>query len=76
MYAIYVQFCSADDFKIAYGHAKHLLFDASNVCRTSGSEIIFLEHAEIEANLEYSRRGALEMYLRSPSGIDTHFFTF
>ncbi|EFN62718.1 Neuroendocrine convertase 1 [Camponotus floridanus] len=63
-----VNMYNTDDFKIAYGNTKHLLFDASNVCRTSESEIIFLEHVEIEVNLEYSRRGALEMYLRSPSG--------
>ncbi|KAM0736557.1 Neuroendocrine convertase 1 [Formica fusca] len=57
-----------DNVKMAYGNEKHLLFDANNVCQSSGSEITFLEHVEIEVNLEYSCRGALEIYLRSPSG--------
>ncbi|KAL6263420.1 hypothetical protein P5V15_006211 [Pogonomyrmex californicus] len=56
------------DIRLTYGNSKKLQFDAGNVCRTSGSEIIFLEHVEVEANLEYSRRGALQMYLTAPSG--------
>ncbi|CAL1685854.1 unnamed protein product [Lasius platythorax] len=57
-----------DDFKLTGASVKHLIFDASNVCRTSRNEIIFLEHVEIEVNLQYSHRGALEMYLGSPYG--------
>jgi len=60
--------CSTD-IRLIYGKLKKLLFDASNVCRTSENKIIFLEHVEVEANLEYSRRGALQMYLTAPSGI-------
>nr|XP_012228829.1 PREDICTED: neuroendocrine convertase 1-like isoform X1 [Linepithema humile] len=56
------------DIGLAYGNSKKLQFDAGNVCRASGSEIIFLEHVEIEANLQYSRRGALQMHLTAPSG--------
>ncbi|XP_036141691.1 neuroendocrine convertase 1 isoform X2 [Monomorium pharaonis] len=65
--------CKVDNAYIAnnrliYGNSKKLQFDAGNVCRTSGSEIIFLEHVEVEVNLEYSRRGALQMRLAAPSG--------
>ncbi|XP_036141692.1 neuroendocrine convertase 1 isoform X3 [Monomorium pharaonis] len=64
--------CKVDNAYIAnnrliYGNSKKLQFDAGNVCRTSGSEIIFLEHVEVEVNLEYSRRGALQMRLAAPS---------
>lgn len=56
------------NIELAYGNSKKLQFDAGNVCRESGSEIIFLEHVEIEVNLQYSRRGALQMHLAAPSG--------
>jgi len=57
------------DIRLIYRSLKKLQFDTTNVCRTSGSEIIFLEHVEVEANLKYSRRGALQMRLTAPSGI-------
>ncbi|XP_072748578.1 neuroendocrine convertase 1 [Anoplolepis gracilipes] len=63
-----------DNFKIVYGK-KRLLFDATNICQILGSEIIFLEHVEIEVNLEYSRRGALEMQLFSPLGTTVQILT-
>ncbi|KAH0949128.1 hypothetical protein HN011_011250, partial [Eciton burchellii] len=56
------------DVTLAYGDSRELRFDAENVCRTSGNEVIFLEHVEIEVNLEYSRRGVLQMHLTAPSG--------
>ncbi|XP_018346509.1 PREDICTED: neuroendocrine convertase 1-like [Trachymyrmex septentrionalis] len=56
------------DIRLIYRSLKKLQFDTTNVCRTSGSEIIFLEHVEVEANLKYSRRGALQMRLTAPSG--------
>ncbi|XP_011868373.1 PREDICTED: neuroendocrine convertase 1 [Vollenhovia emeryi] len=56
------------DPRLIYGNSKKLQFDAGNMCRTSGNEIISLEHVEIEANLEYSRRGALQIHLTAPSG--------
>ncbi|XP_032671139.1 neuroendocrine convertase 1-like isoform X1 [Odontomachus brunneus] len=56
------------DMRLAYGNPKKLQFDAGGACRTLGNEIIFLEHVEIEVNLEYSRRGALQMHLAAPSG--------
>lgn len=59
--------CSTD-IRLTYGNLKKLEFDAGNVCRTPENEIIFLEHVEIEVNLEYSRRGALQMHLAAPSG--------
>lgn len=70
MYAAHacISRCSAD-IELTYGNSKELQFDAGNVCRASGSEIIFLEHVEIEANLQYSRRGAIQMHLTAPSGI-------
>lgn len=48
---------------------KTLYFEANNKCSSNGNEIGFLEHVEIEVNLEYTRRGVLEMYLIAPSGI-------
>ncbi|XP_077275283.1 neuroendocrine convertase 1 [Temnothorax americanus] len=56
------------DTRLIYGNSKKLQFNAGNVCRTSGNEIISLEHVEVEANLKYSRRGALQMHLTAPSG--------
>ncbi|XP_024879429.1 neuroendocrine convertase 1-like isoform X1 [Temnothorax curvispinosus] len=56
------------DTRLIYGNSKKLQFNAGNVCRTSGNEIISLEHVEVETNLKYSRRGALQMYLTAPSG--------
>lgn len=67
--------CSAD-IRLIYRSLKKLQFDTTNVCRTSGSEIIFLEHTEVEANLKYSRRGALQMRLTAPSGIINLIFDF
>ncbi|XP_025986584.1 neuroendocrine convertase 1 [Solenopsis invicta] len=60
------------DNRLIYGNSKKLQFDVDNFCRTSESEIIFLEHVEVEANLEYSRRGALQMRLTAPSGTTVH----
>ncbi|TGZ55908.1 Neuroendocrine convertase, partial [Temnothorax longispinosus] len=56
------------DTRLIYGNSKKLQFNAGNVCRTSGNEIISLEHVEVETNLKYSRRGALQMHLTAPSG--------
>ncbi|XP_071564002.1 neuroendocrine convertase 1 [Temnothorax nylanderi] len=56
------------DTRLIYGNSKKLQFNAGNVCRTSGNKIISLEHVEVEANLKYSCRGALQMHLTAPSG--------
>ncbi|KAL0100697.1 hypothetical protein PUN28_019229 [Cardiocondyla obscurior] len=60
------------DIGLIYGKSKKLQFDAGNVCR---NEIISLEHVEVEVNLNYSRRGALQMYLASPSGTSVQILT-
>ena len=41
-----------------------------NVC--NGVMINFLEHVEVKLNLNYSRRGDLEIKLTSPSGTETN----
>ncbi|XP_068980359.1 neuroendocrine convertase 1-like isoform X1 [Bombus flavifrons] len=63
-----VEFAKAIDKKLAYGNTRRLQFETENECRSEGNEITFLEHVEIEVNLEYSLRGALQMYLTAPSG--------
>ncbi|XP_014611332.1 PREDICTED: neuroendocrine convertase 1-like [Polistes canadensis] len=58
------------DTKLIHGMIKTLRFVVNdNKCSISdGNEMNFLEHVEIEVNLEYTRRGVLEMYLVAPSG--------
>nr|XP_050869949.1 neuroendocrine convertase 1-like [Vespula vulgaris] len=56
------------DRRLIHGVVKTLYFEANNKCSSNGNEIGFLEHVEIEVNLEYTRRGVLEMYLIAPSG--------
>ncbi|KAL2716944.1 neuroendocrine convertase 1-like isoform X4 [Vespula squamosa] len=56
------------DRRLNHGEVKTLYFEANNECSSNGNEIAFLEHVEIEVNLEYTRRGVLEMYLIAPSG--------
>ncbi|XP_076479067.1 neuroendocrine convertase 1 isoform X3 [Bombus vancouverensis nearcticus] len=56
------------DKELAYGNTRRLRFETENECRSEGNEITFLEHVEIEVTLEYSLRGALQMYLTAPSG--------
>ncbi|XP_076388736.1 neuroendocrine convertase 1 isoform X2 [Megachile rotundata] len=56
------------DKRLAYGDTRRLRFETEDECRSTGNEITFLEHVEIEVNLEYSLRGALQMHLTAPSG--------
>ncbi|KAG7206694.1 hypothetical protein KM043_000369 [Ampulex compressa] len=56
------------DASLIYGNSRRLRFSAANGCRRAGVEVSFLEHVEVEANLEYSLRGALRMHLTAPSG--------
>ncbi|XP_076180239.1 neuroendocrine convertase 1 [Ptiloglossa arizonensis] len=56
------------DRSLAYGNTRRLRFEAGNECRSTGNEITFLEHVEIEVTLEYNLRGALQMHLTAPSG--------
>ena len=37
-------------------------------CEGKAEEIRFLEHVEVQTNIAYTFRGALEMHLTSPSG--------
>lgn len=61
------------DKELAYGNTRRLRFETQNECRSEGNEITFLEHVEIEVSLEYSLRGALQMYLTAPSGMHFSF---
>ncbi|CAL7950535.1 unnamed protein product [Xylocopa violacea] len=63
-----VNIATTDGKKLAYGNTKRLRFETEDECRSAGNEITFLEHVEIEVNLEYSLRGALQMHLTAPSG--------
>ncbi|XP_054009670.1 neuroendocrine convertase 1-like [Hylaeus anthracinus] len=56
------------DRSLAYGNARRVRFEVGDECRSTGNEITFLEHVEIEVSLEYSLRGALQMHLAAPSG--------
>nr|XP_034178752.1 neuroendocrine convertase 1-like isoform X1 [Osmia lignaria]XP_034178753.1 neuroendocrine convertase 1-like isoform X1 [Osmia lignaria] len=56
------------DKRLAYGDTRKLRFETEDECRSTGNEITFLEHVEIEVSLEYSLRGALQMHLTAPSG--------
>ncbi|XP_076624552.1 neuroendocrine convertase 1 [Colletes latitarsis] len=56
------------DRRLVYGNERRLRFEAGDECRSTGNEITFLEHVEIEVSLEYSLRGALQMHLAAPSG--------
>ncbi|XP_043492378.1 neuroendocrine convertase 1-like [Polistes fuscatus] len=57
------------DTKLIHGMIKTLSFVVNDIkCSKGRNEINFLEHVEIEVNLEYTRRGVLEMYLIAPSG--------
>ncbi|XP_015176368.1 PREDICTED: neuroendocrine convertase 1-like [Polistes dominula] len=54
--------------KLIHGIIKTISFEVNDHCFNGVNEINFLEHVEIEVNLEYTRRGVLEMYLVAPSG--------
>lgn len=68
----FISICYRLDRRLNHGEVKTLYFEANNECSSNGNEIAFLEHVEIEVNLEYTRRGVLEMYLIAPSGIYIH----
>lgn len=44
-------------------------------CEGKSNEVNFIEQIEVEININYSRRGALEMYLTSPMGTRVQLLT-
>ena len=52
---------------ILHGKKSHVKF-SSDGCAGTEDEINYLEHVEVVSTIEYSIRGALEIYLTSPSG--------
>lgn len=47
----------------------------SDSCRGEKNEVNYLEHVEVNTNLDYSRRGSLEITLVSPSGTKVEVLT-
>ncbi|XP_012268604.2 neuroendocrine convertase 1-like [Athalia rosae] len=52
---------------LAHDSPVHVTF-ATDGCRGTKDQINHLEHVQVEVNIRYSVRGALEMHLTSPSG--------
>ncbi|CAG5101699.1 Similar to Pcsk1: Neuroendocrine convertase 1 (Rattus norvegicus) [Cotesia congregata] len=52
---------------VAYGKPGILSFNV-NGCEDKDAEVDFLEHVQIQITLTYTIRGALEIYLTSPTG--------
>lgn len=62
---IYILLFSSQN--VAYGKPGILSFNV-NGCEDKDAEVDFLEHVQIQITLTYTIRGALEMYLTSPTG--------
>ncbi|KAK0171665.1 hypothetical protein PV328_005088 [Microctonus aethiopoides] len=52
---------------LLYGKPVSLIFNVDH-CPNENTSVKFLEHVEIETNIKYTKRGALQMYLTSPHG--------
>jgi subtilisin-like proprotein convertase family protein len=53
---------------VSYGLPRRVQFEADD-CIDTVNEIQYLEHVQVETNVEYTLRGALQMNLTAPSGI-------
>ncbi|XP_043284514.1 neuroendocrine convertase 1-like isoform X2 [Venturia canescens] len=58
---------------LGYGNTRIVRFDVDgcHVEEAVEAAVFFLEHVQIETSIKYTRRGALEMHLTSPSGTKT-----
>ncbi|XP_076350282.1 neuroendocrine convertase 1-like [Tachypleus tridentatus] len=52
---------------IASNQAVSVAF-VTNACKDTNNDINFLEHVEVTVDIEYNNRGALDIFLLSPSG--------
>ncbi|XP_014213417.1 neuroendocrine convertase 1-like isoform X2 [Copidosoma floridanum] len=52
---------------VSYGVPQSLKFE-TDACVGGPNEIQYLEHVQVETNIEYSLRGALQIHLTAPSG--------
>uniref|UniRef100_A0A1W7RA47 furin n=1 Tax=Hadrurus spadix TaxID=141984 RepID=A0A1W7RA47_9SCOR len=52
------------------GESVEIVFE-TDCCKGTDSEINYLEHVQVTVDINYTRRGALELYLTSPSGSTT-----
>ena len=53
--------------EVSHGKARRVQFE-SDGCFGTTNEIHFLEHVQVETNVQYTLRGALQMHLTAPSG--------
>ncbi|XP_016844520.1 neuroendocrine convertase 1 isoform X1 [Nasonia vitripennis] len=53
--------------EVSYGLPLRVQFEADG-CAGVANEIHYLEHVQVETNVEYTLRGALQMHLTAPSG--------
>ncbi|KAF5270367.1 hypothetical protein FQR65_LT05555 [Abscondita terminalis] len=57
---------SRGNYKVSYQNPSEIIF-ISDGCKGTSNEVTYLEHVEVITDIKYSIRGALEIYLTSPS---------